>query len=177
MSELINSFAEWIRSFGVPDYLVIFIISLFPILELRGGLIAAAVLKLKLIPSFIVCFIGNVLPLPFILLFIKKIFAWMKLWKPTEKIAIYFEKKGEKNASQAESKTFIGKLIFLYCFVAIPLPGTGGWTGALVASFMNLKLKHSVPVIILGVLSAGVIMSIICYALPELAAQWFGFQF
>jgi len=177
MSELINSFAEWIRSFGVPDYLVIFIISLFPILELRGGLIAAAVLKLKLIPSFIVCFIGNVLPLPFILLFIKKIFAWMKLWKPTEKIAIYFEKKGEKNASQAESKTFIGKLIFLYCFVAIPLPGTGGWTGALVASFMNLKLKHSVPTIILGVLSAGVIMSIICYALPELAAQWFGFSF
>ena len=70
MSELINSFADFIRSFGVPDYLVIFIISLFPILELRGGLVAAAVLKLKLIPSFIVCFIGNVLPIPFILLFI-----------------------------------------------------------------------------------------------------------
>lgn len=177
MSELINSFAEWIRSFGIPDYLVIFIISLFPILELRGGLIAAAVLKLKLIPSFIVCFVGNILPIPFILLFIKKIFKWMKNWKPTYKLAVYFEKKGEKNAKEAESKSFFGKLIFLFLFVAIPLPGTGGWTGALVASFMNLKLKYSVPVILVGVLTAGFIMSIICYALPELAAQWFGFSF
>ena len=177
MSELINSFAEAIRSLGVPDYLVIFIISLFPILELRGGLIAAAVLKLKLIPSFIVCFLGNILPIPFILLFIKKIFAWMKLWKPTEKIALYFERKGEKNAKEAESKSFWGKLLFLYFFVAIPLPGTGGWTGALIASFMNLKLKYSIPTIIAGVLTAGFIMSIICYALPELAYQWFGFQF
>lgn len=177
MSELINSFAEWIRSFGIPDYLVIFIISLFPILELRGGLIAAAVLKLKLIPSFIVCFVGNILPIPFILLFIKKIFKWMKNWKPTYKLAVYFEKKGEKNAKEAESKSFFGKLVFLFLFVAIPLPGTGGWTGALVASFMNLKLKYSVPVILVGVLTAGFIMSIICYALPELAAQWFGFSF
>ncbi|MEE1003322.1 MAG: small multi-drug export protein [Acutalibacteraceae bacterium] len=177
MSELINSFAEWIRSFGIPDYLVIFIISLFPILELRGGLIAAAVLKLKLIPSFIVCFVGNILPIPFILLFIKKIFKWMKNWKPTYKLAVYFEKKGEKNAKEAESKSFFGKLIFLFLFVAIPLPGTGGWTGALVASFMNLKLKYSIPVILVGVLTAGFIMSIICYALPELATQWFGFSF
>lgn len=177
MSDLINSFAEWIRSFGIPDYIVIFIISLFPILELRGGLIAAAVLKLKLVPSFIVCFIGNILPIPFILLFIKKIFKWMKNFKPTYKIALYFEKKGEKNAKEAESKSFWGKLIFLFLFVAIPLPGTGGWTGALVASFMNLKLKYSVPVILVGVLTAGFIMSIICYALPELAASWFGFRF
>lgn len=177
MSELINSFAEWIRSFGVPDYLVVFIISLFPIVELRGGLIAAAVLKLKLIPSFVVCFLGNILPLPFILLFIKKIFKWMKNFKLTYKLAVYFEKKGEKNAKEAENKSFWGKLIFLYCFVAIPLPGTGGWTGALIASFMNLKLKHSIPTILAGVLTAGFIMSIICYALPELAAQWFGFSF
>lgn len=177
MSELINSFADWIRSFGIPDYLVVFIISLFPIIELRGGLVAAAVLKLKLVPSFIVCFLGNILPLPFILLFIKKIFKWMKNFKLTYKLADYFEKKGEKNAKEAESKSFWGKLIFLYCFVAIPLPGTGGWTGALIASFMNLKLKHSIPTILAGVLTAGFIMSIICYALPELAFQWFGFSF
>lgn len=177
MSNLINSFADWIRSFGIPDYLVVFIISLFPILELRGGLVAAAVLKLKLIPSFIVCFIGNILPIPFILLFIQKIFKWMKNFKLTYRLAVYFEKKGEKNAKEAENKSFWGKLIFLYCFVAIPLPGTGGWTGALVASFMNLKLKYSVPVILAGVLTAGFIMSIICYALPELAFQWFGFSF
>ena len=101
----------------------------------------------------------------------------MKNWKPTYKLAVYFEKKGEKNAKEAESKSFFGKLIFLFLFVSIPLPGTGGWTGSLVASFMNLKLKYSVPVILVGVLTAGFIMSIICYALPELAAQWFGFSF
>ncbi len=177
MSDIINSFADLIRSLGVPDYLVIFIISLFPILELRGGLVAAAVLKLKLIPSFIICFVGNILPLPFILMFIQKIFAWMKKFKSTEKIALYFEKKGEKNAKEAESKSFWGKLFFLFLFVAIPLPGTGGWTGALVASFMNIKPKHSIPTIFLGVFTAGVIMSVICYVLPELAAQWFGFSF
>ncbi|MGN0173209.1 MAG: COG2426 family protein [Acutalibacteraceae bacterium] len=177
MSDIINSFAEWIRSFGVPDYLVIFIISLFPILELRGGLIAAAVLKLKLIPSFAVCFLGNIIPIPFILLLIQKIFKLMKKFKPTYKLAVYFEKKGEKNAKEAESKTFWGKILFLFLFVAIPLPGTGGWTGALVASFMNMKLKYSIPTILVGVLTAGFIMSIICYALPELASQWFGFSF
>lgn len=177
MSDIINSLADAIRSLGVPDYLVIFIISLFPILELRGGLVAAAVLKLKLIPSFIVCFVGNILPIPFILAFIQKIFAWMKKFKATEKIALYFEKKGEKNAKEAESKSFLGKLLFLYLFVAIPLPGTGGWTGALVASFMNIKLKYSIPIIFAGVFTAGIIMSVICYVLPELAAQWFGFSF
>ena len=177
MSDIINSFADAIRSIGVPDYLVIFIISLFPILELRGGLVVAALLKLKLIPSFIVCFIGNILPIPFIIFFIQKIFQWMKKFKATEKIALYFEKKGEKNAREAESKSFIGKLIFLFCFVAIPLPGTGGWTGALVASFMNIKPKYSIPIIIGGVFTAGLIMSVICYVLPELASQWFGFSF
>lgn len=177
MSDLIASFADWIRSFGIPDYLVVFIISLFPILELRGGLIAAAVLNKALVPSFIICFIGNILPIPFILLLIKKIFKLMKKWKATYKIADYFEKKGEKNAKEAESKSFWGKILFLFLFVAIPLPGTGGWTGALVASFMNMKLKYSIPTILVGVFTAGLIMSIICYALPSLASQWFGFSF
>ena len=81
------------------------------------------------------------------------------------------------DAKEAESKSFLGKLLFLYLFVAIPLPGTGGWTGALVASFMNIKLKYSIPIIFAGVFTAGIIMSVICYVLPELAAQWFGFSF
>lgn len=177
MTGVIDSIAEWIRSFGIPDYLIVFIISLFPILELRGGLIAAALLKLKLIPSFAVCFLGNIIPLPFILLLIQKLFKVMKKFKPTYKIAVYFEKKGEKNAKEAENKSFWGKILFLFLFVAIPLPGTGGWTGALVASFMNIKLKYSIPTILAGVLTAGFIMSIICYALPSLSASLFGFNF
>lgn len=177
MSGIISAIQEWLQSFGLPDYVIVFIISLFPILELRGGLVAAAVLKLKLVPSFIVCFLGNIIPIPFILLLIQKIFAVMKKFKPTYKIAVYFEKKGEKNAKEAENKSFWGKLFFLYLFVAIPLPGTGGWTGALVASFMNLKLKYSIPTILLGVFTAGLIMSVICYALPSLCATLFGFTF
>ena len=89
MSDIINSLADAIRSLGVPDYLVIFIISLFPILELRGGLVAAAVLKLKLIPSFIVCFVGNILPIPFILAFIQKIFAWARRMLRKQKAKVF----------------------------------------------------------------------------------------
>ena len=168
---------QWLTDMGLSPEIAIFVISILPILELRGGLIAAALLKLTWLKSFIICFIGNVLPVPFILLFVKKIFEIMKKWGPTAKIANIFEKRANKNAAKSEGKTQWGKIIFVFCFVAIPLPGTGAWTGALVASFMNMKLKHSIPAIICGVLTAGIIMSIICYAFPSLCMQLFGFSF
>ena len=104
MSELINSFADFIRSFGVPDYLVIFIISLFPILELRGGLVAAAVLKLKLIPSFIVCFLGNILPVYFIVKYAQPIFKFLGKIKPIGKILDWFTEKTTKKIEKLIKK-------------------------------------------------------------------------
>lgn len=172
-----ETLSNWLTGHGLSPSLAIFVISLLPILELRGGLIAAALLKMPWIKSFIICFLGNILPVPFILLFIKKIFDIMKKWKPTAKIANFFERKANKNVKKSEGKTGWGRILFVYFFVAIPLPGTGAWTGALVASFMNMKLKHSVPAIICGVLTAGGIMSIICFAFPSLCKQLFGFSF
>ena len=85
-----------------------------------------------------------------------------------QKIVTHFENKANKKAAESEGKTGWGKIIFVFCFVAIPLPGTGAWTGALVASFMNMKLRHSIPTILLGVLCAGAIMLTLCYAAPGL---------
>ncbi len=164
----------WLSSIGCPPWLAIFIISLLPILELRGGLIAAALMNLHWIPSFIICYIGNILPVPFILLFIKKIFEWLKKFKSTRKFVMFFENRANKKIAEADGKEGIGKLIFVFCFVAIPLPGTGAWTGALIASFMNLKLKHSIPTICLGVLCAGIIMLTLCYVFPSIFSSFFG---
>ncbi|MGN0115624.1 MAG: COG2426 family protein [Acutalibacteraceae bacterium] len=165
---------QWLASIGCPPYLAIFLISLLPILELRGGLIAAALMNLPWQMSFAVCYLGNILPVPFILLFIKKIFEWLKKIKPFQKIVTHFENKANKKAAESEGKTGWGKIIFVFCFVAIPLPGTGAWTGALVASFMNMKLRHSIPTILLGVLCAGAIMLTLCYWFPSIFSGLFG---
>ena len=161
----------WLEDIGIPPILIVFAISLLPILELRGGLIAAAILNIDWAIAFPICLIGNILPLPFILLFIKKIFAIMKKKGILRGMVERFEKKAESKSEEAKNKSRWGKIIFLYCFVAIPLPGTGGWTGSLIASFMNIRLKDSIPTVALGVLSAGIIMSVLTYLMPNL----FGF--
>lgn len=149
---------------GLPKELVVFIISLFPVVELRGGLIAAALLKMDLIPAFISCYIGNMLPIPFILFFIKKIFAWMRTKNAFfEKIVSKMELRSEKKSKGVETAAGFG----LFLLVAIPLPGTGGWTGALVASLTNMDIKKSLPIIALGVLAAGLIMTVLTYLLPN----------
>ena len=151
--------ANWLADKGIPQWLIPFIVSVFPILELRGGIIAARIVGMKLIPAFIICFVGNMLPLPFVLLFIKKIFAFFR----DKKFFGTIVKKLEARA-ESKSKGFKkGEIIGLFLFVAIPLPGTGGWTGALVASLLNMPVKKSLPIITAGVLVAGLIMSLLMY--------------
>lgn len=169
--------SQWLSSVGCPDWLAIFIISLFPILELRGGLIAAAIMKMSWWQSFIICYIGNILPVPFILIFIKKIFELMKKFKPTRGFVLFFENRANKKVEAANGKVGIGRLMFVFWFVAIPLPGTGAWTGALIASFMNLKFKHSVITICLGVVFAGIIMLTLCFLFPAVFRSFFGISF
>ncbi len=161
----------WFEQIGIPPILIVFLISVLPVLELRGGLIAAAILHIDWSLAFPICLLGNVLPIPFILLFIKKIFEFMKRKGILKGLVERFEKKAESKSEDAKNKTRWGKIIFIFCFVAIPLPGTGGWTGALIASFMNMRLKDSIPAIVLGVLTAGIIMSVLTYLVPNL----FGF--
>lgn len=145
---------------AIPDDLTAFIISVLPVLELRGGLIAAGALGMMddltgTIISFVICFLGNMLPIPFILLFIRKIFDWMRKWKHLGKIILKMEAKAEKHRKTIEKYGTWGLLIL----VAIPLPGTGAWTGALVAAVMDLRMRRALPAIALGVIIAGLIVS------------------
>ncbi|MBQ0110527.1 MAG: small multi-drug export protein [Oscillospiraceae bacterium] len=165
---MIEQITNALKQSGIPEELIVFIISLMPILEIRGGLIAAALLDVRLLVAFPICIIGNILPIPFILLFIKKILRLFKKSKLLSPIAVKIEEKAEKQSKKVKR----GKEIGLLLFVGVPLPGTGGWTGALVADFLGLRVKHSFIIISLGVVLAGIIMAVLTYFIPGL----FGFS-
>ena len=141
--------------------LIVFIISLMPILELRGGLIAAALLGLDIVPAFIICLIGNLLPLPFILWFITPIFNKLKKTKHLSKLVTKLENKALAKKDKIEKAEFWGLLFF----VGIPLPGTGGWTGCLIAALINMDKKKAMTAAICGVLLAGIIVGTFSFGL------------
>lgn len=160
---------EWLVSFfsGIPTVFSAFLISMFPVVELRGGIIAAAIMKVPFSMAFPICILGNMLPIPFVLLFLNKIFAFMRRFSVCDKFLSFLDRKVEKNRASVEKWEFFGLMVL----VAIPLPGTGAWTGALVANALNMPIKKSLPSIFLGVVTAGVIMSVLSYFIPGL----FGF--
>lgn len=141
--------------------ILVFIISLLPILELRGGLLAASLLGLDPIPSYIITIVGNLLPIPFILWFINKILDWMRNSKHLKCVASWLDKKVDKHKSSIEKYGFWG----LVLFVGIPLPGTGAWTGSLIASVLEMDRKKSFLAILLGVVMASIIMMLISFGL------------
>lgn len=161
MTEAIADYLVGVFQGTIPEELIIFIISMFPILELRGGMIAAKLLDVELLRAFVICFIGNIIPIPFILLFIRKIFEFLKKFNPTRKLV----EKLESSSMRKSEKIQKGSKWALLTFVAIPLPGTGGWTGALIAALLDMRIKTSFPVIALGVLIANLIMSVFSYGL------------
>lgn len=148
--------------------LVVFIISLLPILELRGGLVAASLLGVPWAKAMVIALIGNMLPVPFIILFIEKILHFLKDHGPIKGFARWIERKGMTKGAELQRKYPKQVMLGLFIFVAIPLPGTGAWTGALVASFLGLDLKKSAPPICLGVVGASLIMLVITYVIPWL---------
>lgn len=141
--------------------ILVFVISLLPILELRGGLLAASLLGLDPLPSYIITMVGNLLPIPFILWFINKILNWMRNSKHFKSFASWLDKKVEKHKSSIEKYGFLG----LVLFVGIPLPGTGAWTGSLIASVLEMDRKKSFIAIIIGVVIASIIMMLISFGL------------
>lgn len=158
MQEVCRTIQEFLSAHGIPDWLVVFIISLLPILECRLGMFTAIVL-LDMNPffGFLISFLGNILPIPFILLLINWIFDILKK-VPLIKTPIYWlEEKTLKKRDKIDKYGIWGLLLF----VAIPLPGTGGWTGALLASLLHLDKKKSFGVICIGVFIAGLIISIL----------------
>lgn len=159
MEGLVEFFVELFG--GINKELVIFIISLMPILELRGGLLAATLLDVEFIRAAIICILGNVLPIPFVLLFLKCVLDILSKWKVTKKIVNWLEKKVHDKREQIDKYGYLGLILF----VGIPLPGTGAWTGALLAVMLGLNRKKSFVCILLGVLMAAIIMSILSYGI------------
>ncbi len=141
--------------------LIAFIVSLLPVLELRGGLIVAKLLEVDFLKAFLICFIGNLLPIPFILIFIRKIFSLLKKNRKVEELITKLEARSIRKADSVKKYRLWG----LFILVAIPLPGTGAWTGALIADLLDIRIKHSFPVIAIGVFVAGLIISALSYGL------------
>lgn len=143
-------------------YLIIFLVSMIPIIELRGAMVYAVGYGLPYIPALITCVIGNMLPVPIIYFFARKVLLWGADKKYIGKIFTWFLVKGEKAGQKLVSKTGRGGLFLaLLLFVGIPLPGTGAWTGTLGASFLNMGFKSTVASVSLGVVLAGIIMAVL----------------
>jgi len=159
-----EAIVEWYNSglgTWLPKEVFVFLLSMVPVIELRGGLVAASLLNIPLLWANVLCIAGNLIPVPFILLFLKKLFEWMKKHNILVKLVTWLEESAAKKSKGAER----GEFIFLWLFVGIPLPGTGAWTGSLVASTIHYDFKKSCIAVTLGVLTAAIIMDIISYGL------------
>ena len=146
------------------DYLVVFFVSMDPLIELRGAIPISQIRHLPIIQSYIIAIIGNMLPVPIIYLFARKVLEW-GADKPL--IGGFFSwclEKGEKGGKKLQQKGGRCLLLALLLFVGIPLPGTGAWTGTLAASILDMDFKSTVVAVMLGVLLAGVIMMVLSFA-------------
>lgn len=166
MESIINSIIKLFSGLTALKFgkeLIVFIISILPILELRGGLIAASLLNVSPLTGYIVSIIGNTLPVPFILLFINKILDWMgkSKIKWMNKLSKWLDKKARKHKDSIEKYGYLGLILF----VGVPLPGTGAWTGCLAASVLNMDKKKSFISIMLGIIMASIMMMLISYGL------------
>ena len=144
-------------------YLYIFLISMIPLVELRGALPVATGLQLPVLESYIICIIGNMLPVPVIFLFARKVLEWGKDKSVIGPFFTFCIEKGDKGGQKILAKADKGVYIALLLFVGIPLPGTGAWTGTLAASVLDLDFKKSVIACTGGVLLAGVIMLLVSH--------------
>lgn len=160
MEILVQWFSNHLSQFISPEGAV-FIISMIPILELRGGLLAASLLKISAAKALPICIVGNIIPIPFILLFIRQIFKWMKKTKLFRGLIIKMENRAMGKSDQIKRYEFLGLLLF----VGIPLPGTGAWTGALIASLLEVDIKKSSIAILCGLFMASAIMYIVSYGI------------
>lgn len=160
MDSLAIWFANTLGQF-VSREVVIFIISMIPILELRGGLLVASLLNVSITTAIPICIVGNIVPIPFILLFIKQIFKWLKKIKLFRGIIEKLETRAMGKSDSIKKYEFWG----LVLFVGIPLPGTGAWTGSLIAALLDIDLKKAILAELLGIVIATVIMSIVSYGL------------
>lgn len=160
MESLVTWFMEALTG-KISKEMIVFIISMVPLLELRGGLLAASFMNIDIVRAIWYCVIGNIIPVPFILLLITPIFNWLKQTRTFRPMVEKLENRAMGKSEQIEKYQFWG----LVLFVGIPLPGTGAWTGSLIASLLGVKFKKAFPAVLLGIVMATVIMSVVSYGL------------
>ena len=157
--------ARWFSdNLSLSKEMIVFIISMIPLLELRGGLLAAAWFEVNMWKAIMLCITGNIIPIPFILWFITPIFNCLKKTKLFRPIVEKLEKKSMGKSEKIQKYEFLG----LVLFVGIPLPGTGAWTGSLIASLLNIKFPKAITAIACGLVMATTIMCILSYFIPGL---------
>ena len=153
----------------LKKYVIVFLISMVPIVELRGAIpIGVGAYNLPVLTTFIICIIGNMIPVPFIFLFARKVLEWWQDKPYIGPLFKWFIKKGHKGGQKLQSKAGRGLYYALFLFVGIPIPGTGAWTGTLAASILDLDFKKTVFSVLGGVLLAGIIMAVSSYGLFEI---------
>lgn len=145
-------------------YLIIFLISMVPLIELRGAIPFSQGFGLPIVQSYIICIIGNMLPVPIIFLFARKVLEWGADKPVIGKFFTWCLEKGHKGGKKLQEKAGKGLFVALLLFVGIPVPGTGAWTGTLAASILDMDFKSTITAVMLGVLLAGVIMMVVSFA-------------
>ena len=156
---------QWLTETQAGEFCLTVLVSMLPVVELRGGIPFGVAAGLELPAAFLAAFLGNVLPVPFLILFIRRIFAWLKVHVPAVRGAVrWLEERTEKKKEKVLKYQTWG----LFIFVAIPLPGTGAWTGALIAAALDMRLKNAIPAIVGGVLAAGCIIAVLTYGVISL---------
>lgn len=148
----------------LKDYLWIFLISMVPLIELRGAIPVSQIRRLPIVPSYVISIIGNMLPVPIIYLFARKVLMWGADKPVIGKFFSWCLEKGEKGGKKLQAKAGRGLFLALLLFVGIPVPGTGAWTGTLAASILDMDFKSTTAAVMLGVLLAGVIMMVLSLA-------------
>ncbi len=150
--------ASYVADMGAGNILVTLIVSMLPIVELRGAIPVGVSLGLPVWQAAIIAMVGNMLPVPFIIAFVRTLMDWLRQRSDrARRFVAWLERKGSgKKAERVRKAQFFGLLLF----VSIPMPGTGAWTGALIAALLNMRMKRALPPILLGVLVAGLIVSL-----------------
>jgi len=164
---MVQALSQWLHATAAGEFLLTMLISMIPVAELRVGVPAGVAMGLPIPLALLAGVLGNMIPVPFVILFIRQIFKWIRVHIP--KLGGMIDRLEERTYAKIENKNLVRYEAWgLLLFVAIPLPGTGAWTGSLVAALLDLRLKNAVPVIFVGVVIAGVIITGLTYGVTAL---------
>ena len=163
--KVIMDVMQWLTQGPVGEFCFTILVSMVPIVELRGGIPFGVPLGLPVWAAYLAAVIGNILPVPFILVYIRRIFQWMRRRLPRlNRLVDKLERKAHLKGRRVTKYKYLGLMLF----VAIPLPGTGAWTGALAAAFLDMPLRKAIPSIFAGILIAGIVISILTFGVASL---------